>query len=98
LRARLPLSVPVMVGDEQIAAGVDGREELTSRDPGDPDRAVALAAMASDGDVDAAVQVAERGHAEWSARSPQRRAEALIAAAGLLRERRLELAAMAVYE
>ena len=98
LLERLPLSVPVIVGEEHLAAGADGREELVSPDPGKPRREVARAAMASGRDVDAAVRLAPGGHAEWAARSPQQRAETLIAAACLLRERRLELAALAVYE
>src|SRR5439155_1080318 len=98
LLERLPLSVPVMVGQQHLAAGADGREELVSPDPGKPRREVARAAMASGRDVDAAVRLAPGGHAEWAARSPQQRAETLIAAACLLRERRLELAALAVYE
>ncbi|TMM17756.1 MAG: aldehyde dehydrogenase family protein [Actinobacteria bacterium] len=98
LLERLPLSVPVMVGEQHLAAGADGRGELVSPDPGKPRREVARAAMASGRDVDAAVRLAPGGHAEWAARSPQQRAETLIAAACLLRERRLELAALAVYE
>ena len=98
LRVRLPLDVPAQVGEEQIAPGEDGREELISPDPGNPERTVARATVASARDVEEAVRLARRGHAEWSARSPWQRAETLMGAAAALRERRLELAAMAVYE
>jgi RHH-type proline utilization regulon transcriptional repressor/proline dehydrogenase/delta 1-pyrroline-5-carboxylate dehydrogenase len=98
LRDRLPVSVPALVGEREIAPEAGARGLLVSRDPGSPEREVARAAMASAEDVNAAVELAERGHREWSARSPRERAATLIAAAGVLRERRLELAALAVYE
>ncbi|MET0972722.1 MAG: aldehyde dehydrogenase family protein, partial [Thermoleophilaceae bacterium] len=49
-------------------------------------------------EVAAAVGAAERGFGEWSARSASERAEVLRGAAALLRERRLELAALQVRE
>jgi RHH-type transcriptional regulator, proline utilization regulon repressor / proline dehydrogenase / delta 1-pyrroline-5-carboxylate dehydrogenase len=48
--------------------------------------------------VDAAVAAATRGAVEWRARPAAERAATLVAAAGLLRERRLELAALEVRE
>jgi len=91
--ARLPLRVPVMVGD-----GERGGDELRSPDPGDPDRVVAVAARTTEADVDAADEAAQRGFRDWSARPAGERAAVLIDAASLLRERRLELAALAVRE
>ena len=93
LDARLPLRVPVWIGEERR----DG-EELHSTDPGHPERVVALAARATEADVDAAVTAAARGFREWSARSAAERAQVLVRAAALLRERRLELAALALRE
>ena len=93
LSRTLPLHVPVMVGSgERIG------EELHSTDPGDPDSVVAVAACATERDVAAAVDEAERGFRSWRARSAEDRAAALIRAAAWLRERRLEIAALEVRE
>jgi RHH-type proline utilization regulon transcriptional repressor/proline dehydrogenase/delta 1-pyrroline-5-carboxylate dehydrogenase len=91
--ARLPLRVPVWIGDERREG-----EELVSTDPGAPDRVVAVAARATEADVDAAVAAAPRGVREWSARPVAERAAVLVDAAARLRERRLELAALTVRE
>ena len=86
--ARGPLKVPVWIGD-------DRREgwDITSTDPGRPDRIVAEAAAARPGDVDHALSVAR----PWNAPAEER-AATLIRAAQWLRERRLEIAALAVRE
>jgi RHH-type proline utilization regulon transcriptional repressor/proline dehydrogenase/delta 1-pyrroline-5-carboxylate dehydrogenase len=91
--ARLPLRVPVWVGADRGAV-----EGLESTDPGAPDRLVATAGRAGANDVDAAVDAATRGALEWGARPAVERAATLVAAAGLLRERRLEIAALEVRE
>jgi RHH-type proline utilization regulon transcriptional repressor/proline dehydrogenase/delta 1-pyrroline-5-carboxylate dehydrogenase len=93
LEQRLPVRVPVWIGDERGAT-----EGLTSTDPGDPDRAVATAGVATPADVDRAVATAQRGFAEWSARPAAERAQALVSAAAWLRERRAKVAAMAMRE
>jgi len=93
LDARLPLEVPVLVG------GCRGeRDGLDSTDPGAPERAVARAGRATEADAAAAVEAAGRGFREWSAKPASERAEVLRRAAALLRERRLELAALQVRE
>jgi len=93
LDPRLPLRVPVMIGD-----GARAGEELLSTDPGTPERVVARAAKGTEEDVDAAVAEAQRGLRIWSARPAAERAAALIRAAAWMRERRLELAALEVRE
>jgi RHH-type proline utilization regulon transcriptional repressor/proline dehydrogenase/delta 1-pyrroline-5-carboxylate dehydrogenase len=93
LDARLPLRVPVWIEDERREG-----DELPSTDPGNPERVVAVAARATPADVDAAVDAARAGAAEWAARPATVRAETLTDAAARLRERRLELAALAVRE
>lgn len=93
LEGRLPLSVAVTVGTD-LRSG----EELVSTDPGRPDRPVALAATATRNDVDAAVALAHESARSWGAVPAAERARALIAAAGWLRERRLELAALVLTE
>jgi RHH-type proline utilization regulon transcriptional repressor/proline dehydrogenase/delta 1-pyrroline-5-carboxylate dehydrogenase len=93
LDSRLPLEVPVLIGGRRGAV-----EGIDSTDPGAPDRLVARAGEAGEAEVDAALDAAERGFREWSARSTEERAEALRGAAARLRDRRLELAALQVRE
>ena len=59
---------------------------------------VATAGRATEEDAAAAVEAAERGFSDWSGRSAAERAEVLRGAAAILRERRLELAALQVRE
>jgi RHH-type transcriptional regulator, proline utilization regulon repressor / proline dehydrogenase / delta 1-pyrroline-5-carboxylate dehydrogenase len=93
LDARLPLSVPMRIGSDR-SEGAD----VVSTDPGAPERVVARAYRATEADAAAAVETAERGFREWSARSAEERANTLRGAAARLRDRRLELAALQVRE
>jgi RHH-type proline utilization regulon transcriptional repressor/proline dehydrogenase/delta 1-pyrroline-5-carboxylate dehydrogenase len=93
LDARLPLRVPVLIeGREQSG------EPFASVDPGAPARVVAEAQGASAEHVAQAVQQAGAASHDWAARGADHRAAVLSRAAGLLRARRLELAALAVRE
>jgi len=92
---QLPLSVGVLIGDDELAPE---RAVINSTDPGEPERLVAVAARASAGNAAVAVEHAQIGFAQWRATAPAERAQALIAAASWLRERRLELAALEVRE
>jgi RHH-type proline utilization regulon transcriptional repressor/proline dehydrogenase/delta 1-pyrroline-5-carboxylate dehydrogenase len=87
LRAKLPLRI----------AG-SGAGELVSTNPANPAEVVAIAADSSRADADAAVERANAGFAAWSALAAGERATVLQRAAGLMRERRQELAALAVLE
>jgi RHH-type transcriptional regulator, proline utilization regulon repressor / proline dehydrogenase / delta 1-pyrroline-5-carboxylate dehydrogenase len=93
LDTRLPLHVPVSVGSDQL-----DRPMFESTDPGRPERVVATAGTSTEEDAAAAVEAAEGGFRQWSARSAAERAQVLRAAAQILRERRLELAALQVRE
>src|SRR5215218_8608512 len=73
------IQVPVWVGDDARTAGA-----LVSTDPGAPERVVAEAAVASEADVDHALDLASRS--DWGRRPAAERAEVLIAAAAWLRE------------
>ena len=90
----LPLSVPVAIGGDLRSSG----PSFPSTDPGVPERVVAIATTATEGDVAAAVERAQAGFRSWSAVPAAVRAQALIAAAAWMRERRLELAALEVRE
>jgi RHH-type proline utilization regulon transcriptional repressor/proline dehydrogenase/delta 1-pyrroline-5-carboxylate dehydrogenase len=95
LDARLPLQVPVLIGGEELArsGGV-----IDSTDPGEPERLVAQAAAASPRAVAEAVACAAGAARAWAARPAGERAQVLLDAAGWMRERRLELAALEVRE
>jgi RHH-type proline utilization regulon transcriptional repressor/proline dehydrogenase/delta 1-pyrroline-5-carboxylate dehydrogenase len=93
LTRRLPLQVPAMIGNGERKGG-----ELLSTDPGGPERVVAVAAAATEAEVAASVEEAERGLRAWGSTPASERAAALVRAAAWLRERRLELAALEVRE
>ena len=93
LAARLPLAVPTLIGGDRR----DG-DALRSLDPGRPREPVALADRADAADVEVAVAAAAAAAPRWAARAPADRANVLVAAAAIVRERRLELAALAVRE
>jgi RHH-type proline utilization regulon transcriptional repressor/proline dehydrogenase/delta 1-pyrroline-5-carboxylate dehydrogenase len=93
LDARLPLRVPLLVGDERRKG-----DELVSSDPGKPDRIVALAPLGGAADAAAAVERALASASGWARGGAQDRAAALLAAAEWMRERRGELAALCVRE
>ncbi len=93
LDGTLPVRVPVSIGGQRRAG-----EELRSTDPGRPDRAVALAAAASEEEVGEAVSRAARTARSWGALPAAARAEMLRGAAARMRSRRAQLAALAVRE
>jgi RHH-type proline utilization regulon transcriptional repressor/proline dehydrogenase/delta 1-pyrroline-5-carboxylate dehydrogenase len=85
---------PLIIGGEEVVTD----EELASINPADPDIVVGRVPKPGRDQADAAIQVAERAFAEWAARDPAERAEALFRAADILRARRDEIAALEVYE
>jgi RHH-type proline utilization regulon transcriptional repressor/proline dehydrogenase/delta 1-pyrroline-5-carboxylate dehydrogenase len=91
--AQPALRVPVLIGGDMRHG-----DELVTTDPGDPDRAVAYAAAATDAEVDAALDTATRGFGRWREVPAAERAAALVRAAAWLRERRAEVAALEVRE
>jgi RHH-type proline utilization regulon transcriptional repressor/proline dehydrogenase/delta 1-pyrroline-5-carboxylate dehydrogenase len=93
LDAQLPLEVPMLIGTELVRGNA-----FASVDPGAPTRVVAHAHAATAAQVDAALVRAVEGRRTWSSRSAAERAAVLRRAADLLRDRRLELAALAVRE
>ncbi|HEX8645773.1 MAG TPA: aldehyde dehydrogenase family protein [Thermoleophilaceae bacterium] len=96
LEPRLPLSVPVLVGDGERRPS-DGKR-FESTDPGSPDRVVAVAAQAGEADAAAAVEAARAAFPAWRDLGAERRAEVMLRAAAIMRERRRELAALQVRE
>ncbi len=93
LERRLPLAVPVIIEGNRL-----GEATFVSVDPSLPERVVARVAEASAADVDAAVRTAADAHPGWRETDASERASVLIRAAGELRRRRYELAALEVLE
>jgi RHH-type proline utilization regulon transcriptional repressor/proline dehydrogenase/delta 1-pyrroline-5-carboxylate dehydrogenase len=93
LDAEPPLAVPVIVGGERRLDPT-----LASVDPGNPDRVVAAATVATPAEVGDAVAAAAAASGTWAATPAVERAAVLSRAAGELRGRRYELAALAVRE
>ena len=83
-----PVDAPVLIGRERRSG-----DAIVSTDPGAPDRVVARAAAATPEEVDAALAAAR----PWRAPAAER-AATLVRAAGLLRDRRLQIAALEVRE
>ena len=79
LDARLPVRVPVLIGEERR----DGDDPI-STDPGSPDRVVAIGATATAEDVPAAVAAATRGYERWSRVPAAERAKRSDEAAAML--------------
>ena len=90
---QLPLDVAVVIGNDSRSG-----DELSSTDPGEPERLVARTAAARPDEVTAAIAQAREGLRQWSAVAPEERAAALVGAAAWLRDRRLELTALEVRE
>jgi RHH-type proline utilization regulon transcriptional repressor/proline dehydrogenase/delta 1-pyrroline-5-carboxylate dehydrogenase len=93
LDASPPVAVPVIVGGERRLDPT-----LASFDPGDPNRVVAAATVAKEHEVSAAVIAAAAAARGWGETPAVERAAILSRAAGELRNRRYELAALAVRE
>ena len=88
LDPRLPLRVPVWIGGDERHG-----DALVSTDPGNPERVVATAAMATESVVDAAVRSAAEAFGAWSRTPARRRAGLRVhAAAGRRRNRAMRAA------
>jgi RHH-type proline utilization regulon transcriptional repressor/proline dehydrogenase/delta 1-pyrroline-5-carboxylate dehydrogenase len=93
LDAALPLRAPMIVAGERQHG-----DSLVSRDPGEQDRAVALAPRAGRAEVDGALVTLSRAAPAWARTPASERAASLLSAADWMRARRLELAALCVRE
>jgi RHH-type proline utilization regulon transcriptional repressor/proline dehydrogenase/delta 1-pyrroline-5-carboxylate dehydrogenase len=93
----------VTARDLEIPAVIDGRridtpERLVSVDPGDLERVVATSSAADETLADEAVRATTAAAPDWSRTPAAERAAVLVRAAGWMRERRDELAALMVFE
>ncbi|PZS35630.1 MAG: L-glutamate gamma-semialdehyde dehydrogenase, partial [Pseudonocardiales bacterium] len=93
LDAAGPVQAPVWIGAERREG-----HALVSHSPAEPERVVALAAIAGEDEVDAALHAAQAGARAWRGAPAAERAAVLVAAAAWMRERRRSLAALEVRE
>ena len=94
LRGHAGSLYPLVIGGEKIDTG----SHIASTNPAYPQEVVGKVAAGDTAYADKAVATATAALQKWSARSPFERAEILRRAAGLLEERRFELAAQLVLE
>jgi predicted delta-1-pyrroline-5-carboxylate dehydrogenase group 2 len=87
----LDTRLPIQIGDTKAGT-------FESLDPGTPSRVVAVAHRATEADAETAIDKAVEAFPAWRATSWTERAQILVRAADLMRQRRLELAALAVRE
>ncbi|MFO7750540.1 MAG: proline dehydrogenase family protein, partial [Desulfobacteraceae bacterium] len=90
-------------GPKTIALRIGGQDVTTnatfhSTNPNSPDEILATAAFAGANEVENAVKAAGEARSQWADTRPGRRSEVLFKAAGLIRVKRFELAAMTVLE
>ncbi len=88
------ISVPAVIGGERVATG----RTIDSIDPADPDTVVATSASCGVREADAAIDAARSALEAWRRAPACERAAVLFRAAEWMRARKLELAALEVYE
>jgi RHH-type proline utilization regulon transcriptional repressor/proline dehydrogenase/delta 1-pyrroline-5-carboxylate dehydrogenase len=89
-----PAAVPIVIDGQCVHAA----DRFPRHDPSDHAQLIAEVAAATPADAGRAVAVASRALPAWQAFGWERRAEILDAAAGIMRRRRFELAAVEVFE
>jgi RHH-type proline utilization regulon transcriptional repressor/proline dehydrogenase/delta 1-pyrroline-5-carboxylate dehydrogenase len=94
VRARLGALHPLLIGGSEVRP----KREIISRNPARPDEIVGRLETAGGAEVDLAVTAATAALAPWSNATVETRAQIIERAAGLLSQRRFELAALEVYE
>jgi RHH-type proline utilization regulon transcriptional repressor/proline dehydrogenase/delta 1-pyrroline-5-carboxylate dehydrogenase len=89
-----PASVPIVIDGRQVHAA----EQFPRHDPSDHARMIAEVSAATAADAGRAVEAARQALPAWQAVGWERRSEILMQAAGIMRRRRFELAAIEVFE
>ena len=91
---RLGQEYPLIINGERCFTG----QWITSINPGKPDQIVGKVAKAGPAEVEAAISAADCAFQTWKTMSVEGRASVLFKTAGIIRRRRLELAAWMVFE
>jgi RHH-type proline utilization regulon transcriptional repressor/proline dehydrogenase/delta 1-pyrroline-5-carboxylate dehydrogenase len=94
VRGCLGAEVPGLIGASEVRT----QRTIVSVDPSEPSSVVAVSACCGPSDADRAIEVAEAAFASWSRLPAADRAGVLFRAAQWLRSRKLEVAAVEVFE
>jgi 1-pyrroline-5-carboxylate dehydrogenase len=94
VRGELGREYPLIVAGERVFCD----RKFQSINPAKPSQVVGVFQKGTRAIVEKAITRAEAAFAEWGARSPEDRAELLLALSRLMQERRFELAAWMIYE
>ncbi len=89
-----PVAIPRVIDGQRVESG----ETFSRHDPSDHDRVIAHVAAATPADALRAVKVGLQALPAWQGLGWERRADILEKAAGIMRRRRSELAAIEVFE
>lgn len=94
IKASSPETVLLKIGGKQQDSG----KYFDSVNPNDPDQILAKVARAGENEMDQAVRAAGECCESWAATKPEKRCQILLKAGSIIREKRFDLAAMAVLE
>jgi 1-pyrroline-5-carboxylate dehydrogenase len=94
VESQLGQRYPLIIGGERRETG----QWITSTNPGNPDQVVGEVAKARPSDVEDAIAAASEAFKSWRKVPAEGRSSVLFKMAGIVRRRRLELAAWMVYE
>jgi 1-pyrroline-5-carboxylate dehydrogenase len=86
--------IPLVIGGRKVKT----KDTFTTVNPANPGHVLATFCKAGKKEAQAAIRAADKAFAEWAAEPAQRRAEVLLRAAEMMRERRFELNATMVLE
>ena len=89
-----PVTVPIVIDGRRV----DSADRFPRHDPSDHNRLIAEVSATTAEDAGRAVAVARQALPAWQAVGWERRADVLVTAAGIMRRRRFELAAVEVFE
>lgn len=93
-RRRFGDHFPLLIGDREVSGG----RVATVTYPGDPGTTIGAVAQGDAALVEEAVAIARAGYREWRDTSARRRGDVLRRAADIMEARRLDLAAIMVFE
>ncbi len=94
VRSRFGRTQPLLIGEKQVS----DRKLAEVRYPADPSLVLGVVAQGTPEDVDRAVQLAHGAFPAWRDKPASARSDILRKAASIMESRRLELAAIMVYE
>lgn len=94
VRAQLGQAYPLIIADKLVSADAT----FTSVNPADPDQVVGIFQQGTVDDAQRALEAAEAAFPEWSARSAESRAFALVRTAAAIRQHKFDFCAWMIFE